>query len=436
MTVLLTFAVGTALLLLGKYLFRKWFNHLNIFVFSWTFYICLYELKLMRYIDLSNEVWFVMIFSSMCYLLGIITIFAARSSQNKINDMSLKPLTLDFFWDDGKTIRNLILICSTIGLIAAVFHWKVLIDKFGSIPAVIVQANIIYKLRVEGEITETIPYIYTLSYVGIFFSGIYTAYKNKITLTALFPLLTVILKDMASVGRAGIFLGFLEFIVTLFLFRYFLASRQVKLASNKANIIIALLIFTTLAVTSVSLVRSFRGSIESYKGASASLNKLKGGAIISPSMYLYFSSNIGVLSKYFQEGGEKVSFGENSFRPVYNFLSKFGVVEKTRDYPIGYYIPMWVNSATYLRELHADFGFYGVFLVPYLLGLFATFYWFRVFERGRLIDFVMFTYICLIISMSALYLVTIAAGWSFSFVFLLLTAPLIEKFIRKKQNAV
>ena len=80
-----------------------------------------------------------------------------------------------------------------------------------------------------------------------------------------------------------------------------------------------------LFVGSATIIKDFRGTFESYKASSSSLNKLEKGLIISPSIYLYVSSHVGVLSKYFQDPREKAMFGENTFQPIYNFLSKFGI---------------------------------------------------------------------------------------------------------------
>ena len=33
---------------------------------------------------------------------------------------------------------------------------------------------------------------------------------------------------------------------------------------------------------------------------------------------------------------------------------------------------MWTNTGTYLREIHADFGYVGLFTIPFLLGLLTT----------------------------------------------------------------
>ncbi len=435
MSIFITLIVSVVTILFSWKFFWKLFNHLSIYTFSWMLFIVLYQLKLMDFIDISVFTWEVIISTFLAYLFGIITIFLARDVFSKNNIPFSDSLIADnIFSDDGRTIRLYLIIFSLLGLLSAILHWMVLIHKFGSITAVLIRANIIYRLRVQGEIKETVPYLLVFSYAGIFLAGIYTAYKNKLTFVATLPLIAVILKDMASVGRGGIFVGFLEFVISFFLFRHYIIARSksIKQKLNKRNLVIAMIILLTLFVASSTMIKIVRGNTESFKASTKTLNKLKGGEVITPSIYLYFSSNIGVLSKYFFSGGENPYFGENTFLPVYDFLSKFHVIEHPNTYPKGYFIPMWTNSATYLRDLHADFGFWGLILVPYLLGILTTFYWFRFYEKHKFIDFVILVYLYLIISFSVFYMVTRSAIWFLSLIILVFITPILER----KKNPV
>jgi oligosaccharide repeat unit polymerase len=342
-----------------------------------------------------------------------------------------KNIKLQLFSDDGKALRLLIIICGVIGLISAIQHWMVLIDKFGSISAVLIKANLIYRMRVNGEISGTIPYLFSVAYSGVFLSGMYIAYKNKLDFVSIIPFIAVILKDSASVGRGGIFVGFLEFLIAFFLVRHLLSDKKTVAVGKKKNLVVTLIVFAALFVVSSTLVKSFRGTFENFKGATSALNKTKSGAIISPSIYMYFSSNVGVFSKYFEKGGEDAYFGENTFLPIYNLVSKTGLIKHGDFYPKGYYIPMWTNSATYLRDLHADFGYLGLFLAPYLLGLITTFFWFRFFEKGNALDYVILGHLVLIISFSVFYMATRSAAFLISFLFLLAVIPVVERIAVK-----
>jgi len=161
-------------------------------------------------------------------------------------------------------------------------------------------------------------------------------------------------------------------------------------------------------------------------GASKELRGAKENLIISPSVYLYASSNIGVLTKYLESQGENTRFGEHSLHSVYLLLAKFKLVEKPLPFQKGYYIPLWTNNGTYLRELHADFGVVGVFLGPFLLGLLLTWLWFKFYEGKSLIVFALLVHFFLIVGFSFLLMVTRFYYWTIGLSIILISIPIIE----------
>ncbi len=419
MAAFICFIIGISTILFSKYLFGKWFNHLFFYAFSWMVFTTLYELKLIRFITISFETWIIIISSFLFFILGILTVFAINNHKPSSRDNTL----LDYLIENKdliqKNINYLLLIFVAIGLLSAILHWYVLVKKFGSIPAVLVQANIIYKLRVEGNLEGGIPYINAFSYAAVFLGGLLTSLKGKLTFRATFPLMVIIFEGIASAGRAGIFLAFVEFTLTYVYFRHLLSKRPDHFPLNKTNITISVVVVLILFIGSTTIIKSARKTFENYKASTQTLKDLESTYIITPSLYFYFSSNIGVLSKYFEHGGEKFYFGENTLLPFYNLLAKLDLIPQPQTYPKGYFIPLWSNSATYLRDLHEDYGYFGVFLAPFALGFFCTFLWFRFFENGTLFNFIILIYLNLIVAFSTFYIVTRAAVWYISFLILI-----------------
>jgi oligosaccharide repeat unit polymerase len=385
----------------------------------------------MRYIPLSSDTYFIFFVTHIGVISGALTLISARNVfiKDKI-DYSKIVHSTSIIINNQKPLKILILITAIIGFYGAYQHWMVLIQKFGSITAVIMRANLIYRMRVAGELEGVIPYLSIFPFAGIVLGGIYTAIKSRISLLALLPFLAVILKDVASVGRSGIFVGFLFYITSFFLFRHSLSENpKYNSQKNKRSLLISSAVVLTIVVGSLSIVKNVRGSFEAFKGKSQTFNELKNVPFVSPSMYLYFSSNVGVFSKYFDLQAEDPMIGENTLLPIYNLMSRFDVVKHPEFYPRGYFIPMWANSATYLKDLHADFGPLGLFSIPFFLSFMATFYWFRFYERGDLISFTFLVYINIILSFSVFYLITRAAFWLLSFLFLLIIIPFTEKYL-------
>ncbi len=382
----------------------------------------------MNYIDLSPVFWFTVHSTILAFVLGAITVFSARKAAGKDNHPLQNFCSKPVFSDDGRVLKIFLVVAGIAGMFFALLQWQYLIKKFGSVTSVLLQANFIYRLRVEGEVEEAIPYLYIISYAGVFLGGIYTAYKGKLTFWGIFPLFAVIIKDIASVGRAGIFLGFLIFLFTVIFFRHFQRTFDRQLyTKTRRKLITAFLITALISVGSANLVKLVRGTAETYKTSTSTLNKFKDVPVLSPSIYLYFSSNMGVLSRYLEEQSEDPLVGSNTFQPVYNIIAKTGAIEKPKSYPKGYLIPMWVNSATYLRDVHADFGHVGIFGIPYLLGVIITFLWLRFYERPDYLTFVLLIYTTLIIGFSTFYMVTRSSAWFISLIFLIIIAPLMRK---------
>lgn len=429
MIILLTIVILILITVSSKLLFKKWFNHLFLYTISWALFVILYEMRLINYIPINFETWTVILITLLGFISGAITVFSARDIYDKYH-IKYKHSEKFFLFNEKNliTVRNLIIICSLIGFASAIQHWYILINKFGNIETVLIRANLIYRMRVAGELEGTLPYLHSFAYAGVFLSGVYSAYRNRFSILSSIPLIAVILKDVASIGRGGIFVAFLLFIASFYLSRQKISEIDFYLSKrNRRRLLISGTIVIAILVASLTFVKEIRASVEVYKGQTRSLNKLKDIPIISPSIYLYLSSNVGVLSKYFELQAESPMIGENTFLPVYNLLSKFDMVEKPPVYPRGYSVPVWSNAATYLRDIHADFGLIGLFAIPFLLSLCTTFFWFRFFERGDYLSLVVLTYLFVIINFSVFYLITRAAFWVLSFLLLIIFGYLLEK---------
>lgn len=436
MSLLLVTVISLLGIILGKILFKKWINHLTLYCLIMGGLIFFYEIKLLPYIEIKPIAWYYIAASFLAFLFGILTSFSAKNliHTDKIFEKK-SEIVLPIFYDGGKVLQYTLFVLSTICLLAAIQNWLVLINKFGSIAAVILNAVTVYRLNGQGEIKGIIPYISYTGYIAIFFSGIYTAYRRKFTLLTFFPFVGIIIKELASVGRAGMLFALMEFMFSFFLFRNLLNDDlKQKFRFSKINAVVAFVILILFFTISSSLVKISRGSSESFTGTSKGLRQLKDNIIISPSLYLYLSSDVGVLSQYLSSEGDGTKFGQNTFLPVYDFLAKLGAVERPHDFQKGYYIPMWTNTGTYIRELHADFGITGVLTGSYLIGLILTWLWFNFYLRRNLIGFAFLVFLNLIIGFSFLVMVTRLLYWFISLILIILLIPFLERLATVSHN--
>ena len=417
--------------LLGKFLFKKWINHLTLYSFIFGSSVFLYELKLLPYVNLIPFAWFIIIVSFLSFLLGTITIISARNIYRENPTVIDKlDISLKIFSDGGRTLKYTIILFSLISIYSTIEFWMFLMKQFGSIPGVLINAQVIYRLNVSGELIGFTPYISLFGFVALFFAAIYSAYKRKFTLLSFIPLVSIIIREIGQAGRAAMSVALVEFILTFFLFRYLLnKDYSERFKFSKMNAILSSTLLIALFIFAVSIVRISRTteSSEKFTGASSELTQTKGNILISPTVYLYASSNVAVLSKYFSSEGENTGFGQNTFQTIHYYLARLEIIDRLNERPKGYHIPMWTNSATYLRDLHADFGISGVLLGPFLLGLLVTWLWFKFYEKQSLIAFTFLVYLNLVVVFACLGIVTRFTFWSLTLIFILLFIPVLEK---------
>lgn len=436
-TIILTILFSLTFILLSYFVFKKWFNHIATYLGSWALCIVLYEMKLIRFVSINDLTWYVIVVTTLLYILGWLVVVSARFSAGKpvvgseITKVNTKDLHL-LFADDAKKIRYFIIICTLFGVFIAVQRWWVLIDKFGSIEAVLLKAHRVYRVRIAGGDTGSLPFVIIVPYVGIVLSGLYTAYRGKFSLYSVAPFITVVIAELASFGRSGILLGVLQLVISFLLCRNLLQKESNRPLPRK-GIIITLIVVLLFGVLSFAIVKQFRGTVEDFKSTGIGLRQFKNNPIISPSVYLYASSNVGVLSKYFERLDENVMFGENTLLPIYSLLSKFDLMNHPPVYPHGYFIPMWSNAATYLKDFHTDFGNVGVLFLPFFIGFMATFYWYYYQEKGKLSSLVVLIYLNIIICHSILYMITRSVIYFSSFLILVYLLPAIAKSNAKRE---
>ena len=175
---------------------------------------------MLPYVDVIPLAWFFIGASFLSFVFGTLTVISARNLfSNNQNTIQKSNIYMPIFADEGKALKYSILFFSFIGLFVAIQRWVVLIHMFGSIPAVIINANIVYRLNVNQEIKEFLPVLPNFIYVGVFLTGIYTAYKGKFSFLTFFPFIDIVIKELTYFGRGEILFAFFEFIFAFFLFR-------------------------------------------------------------------------------------------------------------------------------------------------------------------------------------------------------------------------
>lgn len=384
MSVILIIFFSIVALIVSKLIFQRWLNLITVYIFSWGGMLFLYETKLLNYYELSFETWFVIIITSSLFFLGGIT--PVVISGNVEEEGKKNRQLFHLFEDDGVLINRIIFAFGAVTFFVALFNSWVLLNQYGSVARLFLSANDIYRQRVDSEIKGLIPYVGGFSIAGIILAGMYLAEKNKISFAILFLFTATLLKDLVQFARIGMLITFIVFVLSFLLYKSYRQKRQ---KAGRVKLILASLVIFLLIIGSASIVRLFRGSYESYRGASTELRSYKTNILISPSLYFYLSSHIGVFNSYLEKENEITVFAQNTLSPFLNFLAKFGLADRAPFHQKGYLIPMWSNSSTYLRELHSDFGYLGLFIIPYFIGLGSSLIWRNFISSGSFICFIL-----------------------------------------------
>ncbi len=422
--------VATLSIMLSKHLFKKWFNPLSLYAVVWGGMTYLYGLRLLPYYEISSHAWILIVLSYLSFLMGTVIVFNARNAFFTSEKEAIWNENEFFlFHNDGKNLKILVLVLGLLGLFAALQHWYVLVKEYGSVTQVFIRAQRVYHMKNVGtESLGEIPYLWIFSYISVFFAGIYLAFKNKLEIVVLLPIIGISLKSMATFTRSGILFGLLEIVIAFVLTKYVLSNKKGRKNKKNKKIIFAAVLLAVLMVGSATVVKMARQTMDkSITGKSSSMNQLDGNVILSPAIYFYLSSQIVTFSSYLKTENEFHLPFEYTLFPLYRVLGKFDLVKKPNTHSIGYNTPTWSNTATYLRNLYSDFGYTGIILGPFLFGLFSSYFWVAIFYRKKLIHIVYLTFIMISIGMSFFALQSQVTLW-----ISIVGATVIIKFFENK----
>lgn len=392
----------------GKIVFKRWFNHVSVFSAIWGFAISLFELRLIAYYQMEIETWMILFGTWILFALGSLTIPLARYASGNGDASTIRRELEQPKRNELKSLEIMLWTLNIISFVAAVQTWMVLIDLFGSVSNVLLRGAFLYYMRVSGDIKGTYPYFKFLCLPATMFAGIYAAKTGKIRLVSIVPIVISIIVDLASMGRAMMIMA-----AILFANGYFLTAKsKIKDASISIRGLLKktmIFVFSILLLFAGSeLVRSTRHVNERLVGAQTALKKLEGSSFITPSIYLYLTGNFVVLNKYLKSDEKEKFFAANTFAPFFRVLAKIGFDTDVEAYQKFFKIPVTANTGTYLRELHSDFGYFGMLIGPYIIGLITSLSWFRYKRTERYFDLVVLAYLQVLVAMSLFYLVTIA----------------------------
>jgi oligosaccharide repeat unit polymerase len=434
MTSLAVLCAGMLAIWGSKRLFGSWFNHVAVYTGIWTVSVASMQLRLIEYYPLTPETWVVILAGWGSFVLGAVAVVAARfaAGQENATVEAPRPATED----EVRILRNVLWLLSIVSAVVVVQHWVMLLRKFGSIGQVLIWGNLVYSHRVQKGIEGGIPYVDSLAIAACLFGGLYMALTGRLRSVALLPFVIVFVNEIAAMGRAKLVMAGALYVCGYAFGRFRVGMSTTAARGGKLKRLGLVVVTLGLLITGAEFVRSTRGSTEQFVGGTTQLYKLGGSAFLTPSIYMYASSQPAVLNQYLKGPGEDSPWGANTFAPIHRVLAKLGFDIRTEVYQRFYVTPVYTNTGTYLRELHADFGIPGILLGPFVLGLVTSLVWFRARRGYRYTTLVLLGYLFTLVAMSILYMATRAGDLLSAIVGALATAWYLEHREKTRGDAL
>lgn len=347
-------AYNFILFYIGTKKFRSIFNPICIYVGIWEIAILFHESNLISFNPITVYCWFVIFFLQTIFIFGCLT--TTRTHPTNVRAQVINP----FF--EKKQLKLFIFLTFLISGIAIVFNFFYAFKIYGA--GLFSNVTQVYFDRItEAEETRVIPYLGSLIFLTFSLIGVYLK-KYGFSIYFVPAIFLSIMNALTSGGRAG-----LVFSLLLFFFSYILTVRKDnkrKKATNKLLLIVAVSVFIVL----ILIISGKRNGGMDATHATSLYKNIFGDNILIYKIIEYISTPIGVLNEYL--GESEVHFAQNSFLPIFNILSKLGVIDRINQYQEFFYTPIYSNVGTWLRELIEDFSIIGaiplIFLFGYIIG--------------------------------------------------------------------
>ena len=84
MIIALIILAGISTVLLGRWMFGRWFNHVGLYGAMWSFSLALFQVGLIYYYPLEMETWFIIITGWLAFVMGSGTVVCARFAMDSV----------------------------------------------------------------------------------------------------------------------------------------------------------------------------------------------------------------------------------------------------------------------------------------------------------------------------------------------------------------
>ena len=412
MSLLLIVMWGAAMLAVARLLCGSWVNHLGIYSFVWTLSLSAYELHWIGYNPIGAEAWLYIFVAWIAIYLGtaLVVLMSRPRRPEPLGERALRDL------------RTVIILFSLAGVVSCVVLAGEIMKEIDPnlLVALTDGATRIYAASFEeaGEFVG-IPYLGFLPFAACALAGIYAARRGRIDWVSSFPLLVTVVMTILLVSRWTALLSGFLCVVSFFL--------TPKAGGFRLSGIQKLLLVLVIASGIVTVSATRTDLVDPFWGESGVLDRASDVVPFASSLYYYVSGPPVGFSSYLRDASQEANqpWGRFTFASIYRVLSKIGLARSVPFHQDFYGTPTPINTCTFLREVHSDFGPAGVFLFPLVLGMTAG--WLSR-SGPSLVRTVLLTHIYVVVFFSFTNFVVTTGQFFQSLLFSTVAAVFIEKY--------
>lgn len=387
------------------------FSPVFIYFIIWVFILFLYSLKIVIFPQLSRGFYLVMIMNVLGLVIGT---FQAKLLVGETNKNQVLKNTEDFFnWLLNKKltlkrIYNILMIISLVGVLT--IYLKVFSQV--SILQFFIQQQFV-KAHVIRSVFGT--YLSMAAYVALPIAACLDYITKKRMKFSVIPFVFASMYSLSYWGRFPLLMAVVILLTSKMLF--FILNKQIKdfLRYKKGTLtklffygfIAFLLVFLFMSWTIEWRVSEYGVGYDPYAGycnENVITNLLKRVSYLFGSFraitltYSYFVASIPTLN-YWANLESEYGLGQASVPYMYRFLAKIGLIDNPilmGDRVVG----RGLQLPSFVGYLYIDFGFIGVLILSYLLGLIGTYTYEKFLVKPTLAKIMNLTLIYMIVVFS------------------------------------
>ena len=403
---LLACAVGIAV---GRIVVGHWFNHVMVYSVTWTVSLSLYALGLIHYYEITRLAWTYITLAWVQVVLGaIIGRVLSRA-------MEAGPQPAEASRERDLTV--VVLVLSAVGSFAAIGSLLLSVRQMGGwVPALTAGVTQRYQLRLTGQLEGDVPYVGALLLAGCAFGGLRAARRGRIDFTGLLPLLLLVLHGVTMGGRTMIGIGIVVYVTCLLLpgvTRPAASALPARAKTRRRLLMLAL--SGTVAIGGVAFVSATRGLVVDLPGVDPRLSAMSRYVPFLPSIYAHASGSPVAFSEYLKSEPPRLFPGAYTFAPAWRVFARVtGADTHVPYYEESYFTPVESNVATWLKNIHTDFGPPGIAWFPFVFSAVLTWLTLRARREHRSSTTVLAANLLAVICFSVLFNFMVIGFWLIS----------------------